>query len=142
MLNQFYVFLLAIFLINFELDDFNKQIKDAVTKYVKGVITNIPADKGIPVLQMERKLLEINEIVAAYLKPRLENDFGVNIASNFSMIKSKSPPTSYSKDSYIFVNLSVVNPVTGTSSCKSCSFFDDVKFFISDNFCIIYIVKN
>jgi membrane protease subunit (stomatin/prohibitin family) len=66
-------------LINFELDDFNKQIKDAVTKYVKGVITNIPSDKGIPVLQMERKLLEINEIVAAYLKPRLETDFGVNM---------------------------------------------------------------
>jgi membrane protease subunit (stomatin/prohibitin family) len=66
-------------LINFELEDFNKQIKDAVTKYVKGVITNIPADTGIPVLQMERKLLEINEIVAAYLKPRLENDFGVNM---------------------------------------------------------------
>jgi len=66
-------------LINFELEDFNKQIKDAVTKYVKGVITNIPADKGMPVLQMERKLLEINEIIASYLKPRLENDFGVNM---------------------------------------------------------------
>jgi len=66
-------------LINFELEDFNKQIKDAVTKYVKGVITNIPLDKGIPVLQMERKLLEINEIIASYLKPRLENDFGVNM---------------------------------------------------------------
>jgi len=66
-------------LINFELEDFSKQIKDAVTKYVKGVITNIPSEKGIPVLQMERKLLEINELVAAYLKPRLENDFGVNM---------------------------------------------------------------
>lgn len=66
-------------LINFELEDFNKQIKDAVIKYIKGVITNIPADKGIPVLQMERKLLEINEIVTAYLKPRLETDFGVNM---------------------------------------------------------------
>jgi len=66
-------------LINFELEDFNKQIKDAVTKYVKGVIANIPADKGMPVLQMERKLLEINEIIASYLKPRLENDFGVNM---------------------------------------------------------------
>ncbi|MDR1883120.1 MAG: SPFH domain-containing protein [Prevotella sp.] len=66
-------------LINFELEDFQKQIKDAVTKYVKGVITNIPADNGIPVLQMERKLLEINDIVTAHLKPRLENDFGVNL---------------------------------------------------------------
>ena len=66
-------------LINFELDDFNKQIKDAVTKYVKGVITNIPADKGMPVLQMERKILEINDIIAGHLKSRLENDFGVNM---------------------------------------------------------------
>ena len=66
-------------LINFELDDFNKQIKDAVTKYVKGVITNIPADKGMPVLQMETKILEINDIISGYLKSRLENDFGINM---------------------------------------------------------------
>jgi membrane protease subunit (stomatin/prohibitin family) len=66
-------------LINFELDDFNKQIKDAVTKYIKSIITNIPSDKGIPVLQMEKKLLEINDLIVAYLKPRLENDFGVNM---------------------------------------------------------------
>lgn len=66
-------------LINFELEDFNRQIKDAVTKYVKGVIANIPADHGIPVLQMERKLLDINDLIAARLKTRLESDFGVNM---------------------------------------------------------------
>ena len=66
-------------LINFELEDFKKQIKDAVTKYIKGIITNIPTDQGIPVLQMERKILEINELVAAHLKLRLETDFGVNM---------------------------------------------------------------
>ncbi len=66
-------------LINFELDDFNKQIKDSVTKYVKGVITNIPSDKGIPVLQMERKILEISDIISSYLQSRLENDFGINM---------------------------------------------------------------
>jgi membrane protease subunit (stomatin/prohibitin family) len=66
-------------LINFELDDFNKQIKDAVSKYVKGIITNVPSDQGIPVLQIEKKLLEINDLIAAYLKPRMENDFGVNL---------------------------------------------------------------
>lgn len=66
-------------LVNFELEDLKKQIKDAVTKYIKGVVTNIPIEKGIPVLQMERKLLEINEIVATFLKTRLGNDFGVNL---------------------------------------------------------------
>ena len=66
-------------LINFELDDFKKQIKDAITKYIKGVVTNIPADNGMPVLQMERKILEINDLVAKYLGTRLETDFGVNM---------------------------------------------------------------
>lgn len=66
-------------LINFELDDFNKQIKDAVSKYVKAVITNIPAEHGMPVLQMERKIIEINDLIANFLKSRLESDFGVNL---------------------------------------------------------------
>jgi len=66
-------------LVNFELEDFKKQVKDAVTKYIKGVVTNIPADNGMPVLQMERKILEINDLVAKYLGARLETDFGVNM---------------------------------------------------------------
>ncbi len=66
-------------LINFELEEFKQQIKDAVIKYVKGVVTNIPQDNGIPVLQMERKILEVNDIVTQHLKSRLETDFGVNM---------------------------------------------------------------
>lgn len=66
-------------LINFELDDFKKQIKDAVTKYIKGVVTNIPADNGIPVLQMERKILEINSLIEPHIKSAIEADFGVNL---------------------------------------------------------------
>jgi membrane protease subunit (stomatin/prohibitin family) len=66
-------------LINFELDDFKKQVKDAVAKYIKAVVTNIPADNGLPVLQMERKIMEINDLVAKYLGARLETDFGVNM---------------------------------------------------------------
>ena len=66
-------------LINFDLEEFKGQVKDAVIKYVKGVVTNIPHDNGIPVLQMERKLLDVNNIVTQYLKPRMETDFGVNM---------------------------------------------------------------
>ncbi len=66
-------------LINFELEDFKKQIKDAISKYVKGIITNIPAENGMPVLQMERKILDINDLISARLKERLESDFGVNL---------------------------------------------------------------
>ena len=66
-------------LINFELEDLNKQIKDAVSKYVKAVITNAPVDNNMPVLQMERKLLDINDLIASKIKDRLEADFGVNM---------------------------------------------------------------
>lgn len=66
-------------LINFELEDLKKQIKDAVIKYVKAVVTNVPQNNGIPVVQLERKIMAINDVVAQHLKPRLENDFGVNM---------------------------------------------------------------
>lgn len=66
-------------LINFTLEDFHKQIKDVVSKYVKGVVTNAPSDHQIPVLQLERKVLQINEMVNSQLKARLEGDFGINL---------------------------------------------------------------
>lgn len=65
-------------LINFELEQFKTQIKDALTRYIKGYVTNIPADNGMPVLQMERKILEINDLIEPRVKSMLENDFGVN----------------------------------------------------------------
>lgn len=65
-------------LINFELEQFKSQIKDVLTKYIKGYVTNIPADNGMPVLQMERKILEINDLIEPKVKSILENDFGVN----------------------------------------------------------------
>jgi len=66
-------------LVNFELETFKAQIKDAVTKYIKGVVTNVPAQLQIPVVQIENRILDINEIVADRLKASIEQDFGVNI---------------------------------------------------------------
>ncbi len=66
-------------LINFELSDFEKQVKDAVIKYVKGFITNAPADNGIPVLQLERKIMEVSDLIQQRLAVEFVNDFGVNL---------------------------------------------------------------
>jgi membrane protease subunit (stomatin/prohibitin family) len=66
-------------LVNFDHDQFRKQIKDAIAKYVKGVVLNIPREMGIPVVQMENQILQINERIENYIKPRLEGDFGVNL---------------------------------------------------------------
>ena len=66
-------------LINFDHNQFLEQIRGALSKYVKGVVINLPQEMGIPVVQMERQILSINEKVESYLKPRIENDFGVNL---------------------------------------------------------------
>lgn len=66
-------------LINFDHDQFLRQIKAALQKYVKGIVMNVPQEMGIPVVQMERQILNINNKVEDYLKPRIENDFGVNL---------------------------------------------------------------
>lgn len=68
-------------LIHFDLDDFKSQIQSAVTKYVKSVVANIPSEKGIPVIQLERKLTEINDVIEESLKKRLQNEFGVTVSS-------------------------------------------------------------
>ena len=64
---------------NFDLDRFENEIKDAVIKYVKGIIANVPGDQGIPVLQIERKTLEINEAVKPVIETRCRENFGVTV---------------------------------------------------------------
>lgn len=64
-------------LIDFDLEAFKDQIKDAVKKYVKGFITNIPSDNQIPVLQIERKVMEISDFIEQKLGTVFEKDFGV-----------------------------------------------------------------
>ena len=65
--------------IDFDLDKFSQQIKAAVTKYVKNFVANCPLDNNIPVLQLERKVMEISDLVQARLRPQFEEDFGVNL---------------------------------------------------------------
>lgn len=66
-------------LINFDLEKFRVLVRDAVLKYVKGIISNVPAEHGIAVLQIERKLLEINDLIAPRLSRAFQDDFGVNL---------------------------------------------------------------
>lgn len=66
-------------LVNFDLEQFKSEIKNAVIKYVKNFVTNAPSDNGIPVLQIERKVVEINDLIKARLAPEFVEDFGVNL---------------------------------------------------------------
>lgn len=66
---------------DFDLREFQMQIRDAVARYVKGIVANAPAQKNIPVVQIEREIPRINETIEADIKERLESDFGVNITA-------------------------------------------------------------
>ena len=66
-------------LINFELGEFEDKIEDFFTRKIKSVILNLPSDTGLTVMQLERKLEDINDYVIAKLQPELESDFGINL---------------------------------------------------------------
>ncbi|MDO9191380.1 MAG: GYF domain-containing protein [Undibacterium sp.] len=78
-ITDYKAFIKAHRLINFDLEQFRTMVREAVIKYVKGMITNAPSDNGIPVLQIERKLLDINDLIAPRLKRVFEEDFHVNL---------------------------------------------------------------
>lgn len=66
-------------LINFEVPQFTGGVRDAVAKYIKAIIANAPMESGLPVLQLERRLLEINDLVTPKIRKAFEEDFGVNL---------------------------------------------------------------
>ena len=66
-------------LIDFNLEAFSKQIKDAVVKFTKRFVANCPIENNIPVVQIERKVDEISDLIKARLASQFEDDFGVNL---------------------------------------------------------------
>lgn len=67
-------------LIAFNLEDFQRQIRDAVTRYVKDVVENAPAQHNIPLVQIETKTAQINDVVELDLSERLKETFGVTVS--------------------------------------------------------------
>ena len=64
---------------SFNLDDFQRQIRDAVTRYVKDVVANAPATNNIPLVQIETKTAQINDVVEFDVSERLKGTFGVHV---------------------------------------------------------------
>ena len=64
----------------FNLDDFQRQIRDAVTRYVKDAVANAPAAHNIPLVQIEAKTATINDAVEYDISERLKETFGVVVS--------------------------------------------------------------
>lgn len=58
---------------------FGNKLKGTVTKYVKGCVSNAPMDCQIPVVQLERKIVEISDYVTAKVAPRVEAQYGIKV---------------------------------------------------------------
>lgn len=64
----------------FDLNDFQRQIRDAVCRYVKDAVANAPAANNIPVIQIETKTAQINDAVEYDISERLKESFGVLVS--------------------------------------------------------------
>lgn len=65
---------------SFNLEEFQRQIRDAVSRYVKDTVTNAPAVHNIPVIQLESKTSQINDAVEYDIGERLKETFGVTVS--------------------------------------------------------------
>ena len=85
-------------LIEFNKEDLFNQIKDAITKRIKQVVTNLPSETQRPVIQLERNILEVNERVTPEIQQRLSTDFGLNLkALDISAIEIDKESEDYQK---------------------------------------------
>lgn len=65
---------------HFQLEDFQRQIRDAVSRYVKDTVANAPAANNIPVIQIETKTAQINDAIEYDISERLKENFGVTVS--------------------------------------------------------------
>ena len=65
---------------SFSFEDFQKQIRDAVIRYVKDAVANAPSANNIPLVQIESKTAQINDIVEYDISERFKETFGVTVS--------------------------------------------------------------
>lgn len=62
-------------------ETFKNKLRGQLTKFIKSVVVNAPIDAQIPVVQIERKIMEISELVQQRVMPQVEKLFGITIRS-------------------------------------------------------------
>lgn len=62
-------------------ETFKNKLRAQVTKFVKGVVTNIPSEAQIPVVQIERKIMEISDLIQQRVAPQVERILGITVRS-------------------------------------------------------------
>jgi membrane protease subunit (stomatin/prohibitin family) len=85
-------------LIEFNKEDLYEQIKAAISKIVKQVVSNLPAETQLPIVQIERKIQDINDRISPEISSRLSQDFGLNLkALDVSAVEIDKSSDQYTK---------------------------------------------
>ena len=64
----------------FDLDMFKKQVRSAITQFIKGKVANAPMEYSIPVIQIERRISEVNEAIRNDIQAKMQDDFGIEVS--------------------------------------------------------------
>lgn len=62
-------------------ETFKNKLRGQLTKFIKSVVSNAPSDAQIPVVQIERKIFEISELIQQRVTSQVEKLFGITIRS-------------------------------------------------------------
>lgn len=65
----------------FTLEDFQSQVRDAVSRRVKSLVANMPSKLGVPLLQLAGRTDDLSELANDELSPQLRNVFGIELSS-------------------------------------------------------------
>lgn len=65
---------------SFNLEDFQRKIRDTINRYVKDTVANAPATHNIPLVQIESKIAQINDVIEYELSERLKETYGVVVS--------------------------------------------------------------
>lgn len=65
----------------FTLEDFQSQVRDAVSRRVKSLVANMPSKLGIPLLQLAGRTDDLSELANNDLSSQLRKVFGIELSS-------------------------------------------------------------
>jgi membrane protease subunit (stomatin/prohibitin family) len=64
---------------DFNVADFEEQVHDGIVRFVKGIVSNVPSQLQMSVLQLERRIIDISNYVETEITKDVEADFGVEV---------------------------------------------------------------
>lgn len=122
-INDYKSFLRLNRLADFNNETFANRTKDAIVNNVKSVVASIPIQHGIPLVSLELKIKEVNEIVQEELAESFIRNYGINLTSlNISAI-------SVDKESDAYITL---KSITQDISVRETKHQADLKLKIAD----------